>query len=149
MPQATLCTADLHLPADLSRLPELAAFAGERARLARMDATAAGRLRLILEELFVNVCTHGNGNKGVRDERCRVDVHCELQEQDGMLHTTFSDTAPAFDPLAGPPPGNRLSPLEDLPLGGQGLHLVRTLAQEPRYARIDGRNIVTFSLALA
>lgn len=139
---------ELHLPADSSHLPELAAFAKKTAHDARLGEKAAARLRLILEELFNNVCTHGNAGRAHTDELHKVDICCELRAQDTMLYTTFRDTAPAFDPLAGPPPGTLLLPLEDLPIGGQGLHLVRTLAQEPRYARTEEHNIFTFSLAL-
>lgn len=151
---------ELHVPAEASRLPELVAFAKEAARCARMGETAAARLRLILEELFANVYTHGSAGRAQEDEPLTVDICCALRAQDRVLFTTFRDTGPAFNPLVplaalaplishnGPPPGALLLPLEDLPLGGQGLHLVRTLAVEPRYARAEGHNIFTFSLAL-
>lgn len=139
---------DLHLPAQLGRLPELAAFAKEVACRAPLGEKAAGRLRLILEELFTNVCVHGNTRGTSEDAPYTVHIHGEVRGPGRALHLTFRDTAPAFDPLGGPPPGVLLLPLEDLPMGGQGLHLVRTLAQEPRYARAEECNIFTFFLAL-
>ncbi len=37
-------------------------------------------------------------------------------------------------------------PLEERPVGGLGIHLVRQLAEDCRYDRVDGRNRVTVTL---
>ncbi len=62
--------------------------------------------------------------------------------QDDGLSVRMSDNGVPFDPLAAPPPDTSTN-LEDRPIGGLGLELIRTLPDEIDYARQEGRNVVT------
>ena len=53
--------------------------------------------------------------------------------------------APAYDPLAHAPP-DLDADIADRPIGGLGIHLVRELAQDARYRREDGWNILRIEL---
>ena len=50
-----------------------------------------------------------------------------------------SDDGPAFDPLAAAAPDTSLG-VEERPIGGLGIALVRRLMDEVEYERRDGRN---------
>jgi anti-sigma regulatory factor (Ser/Thr protein kinase) len=52
------------------------------------------------------------------------------------------DDAPAYDPLARAEVDTSLA-LEDRPVGGLGVHLVKKLMQEARYERRDDTNVLT------
>ena len=53
----------------------------------------------------------------------------------------FRDQGPAFDPLSGPAP-DLDAPLEQRPVGGLGLVLVRALVEDARYLREGPFNVL-------
>jgi serine/threonine-protein kinase RsbW len=59
----------------------------------------------------------------------------------GDLRVTVADNAPAFNPLTVSTP-NLEEPLGERAVGGLGIHLVRTLMDDVRYRRQNGRNHV-------
>lgn len=88
---------------------------------------------LALEEVFMNVVMHGGSEQGPST------VWLELERADGRLNLSLSDNGPAFDPLALPTP-DLDAPLEERPVGGLGVHLVREMMDGVSYAHCDGRN---------
>jgi anti-sigma regulatory factor (Ser/Thr protein kinase) len=93
----------------------------------------------VADELVTNVIRHG-----FRDDRPHtIDVSVAVRA-DGLTLRVSDDGIP-FDPFERPAPLlNR--PIEARPAGGMGIPLVRQLAAECRYARVDGRNQVTVVL---
>jgi serine/threonine-protein kinase RsbW len=93
----------------------------------------------VADELVTNVIRHG-----FRDDRPHtIDVSVAVREQGLTLRV--SDDGVPFDPFATPASG--LSrPFEEPPTGGMGIPLIRQLAAEGHYARVDGRNHVTVVL---
>ena len=63
-----------------------------------------------------------------------------------VLTAHIEDDARAFDPLAAPEP-NVDSALEQRPVGGLGVHIVRTVMDRIAHERRDGRNHLTVSKA--
>jgi anti-sigma regulatory factor (Ser/Thr protein kinase) len=114
----------------------LAAFADSASRDAGFAEDDALRLRLVLEELFTNTVHHGHGG----DSDQPVDVVLDVTP--GQIRLTYEDTAPAFDPRT--PPAQRAA--EERPVGQLGLALVRSMARELWYERIEGRNRLALSL---
>jgi len=93
----------------------------------------------VADELVTNVIRHG-----FRDDRPHaIDVAVTVREDNLTLQV--SDDGIPFDPFAGPAP-SLLRPLAERPTGGMGIPLVRQLAAEGHYARVDGRNLVTVVL---
>jgi serine/threonine-protein kinase RsbW len=101
------------------------------------DEDIAGDLVLALNEAITNTLLHGY------DERPGpVEVCVEAEGDDIRVH--LIDNAPPFDPTAVPPPDIHL-PLEDRPLGGLGVHMMRQLSDELIYQLTDsGKNQLTF-----
>ena len=56
---------------------------------------------------------------------------------------------PAFDPLQEAPPPVLAGNLDERPIGGLGLHIVKTIVQEIAYERKVGRNRLVMRLALS
>jgi serine/threonine-protein kinase RsbW len=94
-----------------------------------VDARAAHHVALAVEELVMNLGTHGN---------CR--------DQPAQIKGEIADTGPPFDPRQLPDP-NINAPLEERPIGGLGLYFVRRLSRSFDYKRRKGRNVTTFSIA--
>jgi serine/threonine-protein kinase RsbW len=121
-----------------NRMPEVERMHAALEAFADAHAVPAGdhwALRLVLEELVANVVMHAYpaGNDGV--------IHVDVTLSDGVLTATVEDGGPPFDPLARPP-ADTSAALEERPVGGMGIHLVRTLTDEAAYERRGGRNRV-------
>ena len=70
-------------------------------------------------------------------DSCRIEL--ELRADVAALVMTISDAGAPFDPCqAAPPP--RPASLDTAPVGGRGVHLMRSMARSMRYARRGERN---------
>lgn len=88
---------------------------------------------LVLEEVFSNVVLHGYQDSADHEILVRMAV------EDDTFVLFVEDDGVAFNPLEVPPADTSV-PLEERPVGGLGMHLVRSLMTEVTYARHDGRN---------
>ncbi len=100
-------------------------------------------LQLVLEELLVNVCMHGQPSDG---SVAQVDV-CMGLEGD-CLTLRFSDNGLAFNPLEQAAPDTDKS-LEDIQIGGLGIVLLRQLMDDIRYDHHDGFNHLSMKKVLS
>lgn len=91
------------------------------------------QVRLVVEELLMNIISYGGD--GQRCPRVRL----QLAQDADLLALELADDGIAFDPLQAPPPDLEAE-LEDRPIGGLGVHLVRQLADSVAYQRVDGWN---------
>ncbi len=90
---------------------------------------------LALEEVFMNIVMHGSqGLTGVR-------AVVALEHVDQAFTLTVSDTGNPFDPLAAPPPDTEAA-MEDRPIGGLGIYLIRTMMDVVEYRHEDGHNVL-------
>ena len=94
------------------------------------------RVNLVLDELASNVLSHG-----VSGEPPAGALEIDLVGSSGEVRIDVADDGPAFDPVAAPDPAP-LDPTAPVPVGGLGLHLVRTIAACVSYRREAGRNCV-------
>jgi len=93
------------------------------------------RIELCGEELATNVVKHG----GAQCAEQRVEWHALIDAE--SIRLTQIDPCAAFNPLSVmPPPMART--IEELQVGGQGIHLLRSLSDACNYARRDDRNCV-------
>jgi anti-sigma regulatory factor (Ser/Thr protein kinase) len=91
-----------------------------------------------LDEVLANVVEHafaGRGETATVDVELRLDVGVEPPVCEMMV----ADDGPEFDPLSIAEPDPSLG-IEERPIGGVGLALVRRLMDEIRYERRDGKN---------
>jgi sigma-B regulation protein RsbU (phosphoserine phosphatase) len=88
---------------------------------------------LIVEELLTNIVRAANSGR-----RIQLTLDCALTQ----LHIIFTarDNGPEFNPLAMGDP-NLEADLTHRDVGGLGIHLIRQLANECRYDRVDGWNV--------
>jgi len=88
---------------------------------------------IVLDELLANVVNHGCGGTTPGS----IEVTFTLQP--GQLIIDFSDDSQPFDPLLNALPDLDL-PVVDRPIGGLGLHILRSLVDDGRHSRECGRN---------
>jgi serine/threonine-protein kinase RsbW len=108
--------------------------------IAGMQARLVMRLRLAVEELFVNTVTHGHGG----DSEAPVDVTVRIDGERVTL--IYEDTAPAFNPFAEVDSPDPTAALEARDIGRLGVFLITQLAERCDYARTGNRNCVTVDL---
>jgi anti-sigma regulatory factor (Ser/Thr protein kinase) len=134
-------TARFSLGNDPAAFDGLAEFATGFARAEGLPEEEEARLAVILDELFANTVNYGYepGANG------RIDVALSLAGN--RLTIEFVDDGRPFDPLNAPPPDLDL-PVEDRPIGGLGLAIVRAFADEAEYRRDGSRNRLTLHRTL-
>lgn len=93
-------------------------------------------VNLCVEELLVNIVNHGYGGAAAPD----VEVDIELQPQ--RLIIDISDGAGPFNPMTEATEPDTDAELDDRPIGGLGVHLVKRLTNAMSYRRANGRNHV-------
>jgi serine/threonine-protein kinase RsbW len=133
-------------PADTRRLSIPATDDGIRAAqeaLARLWAerrlsrAVTWPVEVSLDEVLANVIRHGLAGRG---ESARVELELQLDAgEPPRCELLVSDDGPEFDPLAAEAPDTTLA-VEDRPIGGLGIELVKRLMDEVRYERSGGRN---------
>ncbi len=96
-------------------------------------------VRLALEELATNTIKYGYDDH----DQHRIGVTLALGEPAMM---TLTDDGHAFNPLTDAPPATLDGAVEDRPIGGLGLHMIKEMGMRLAYSRDDGRNVlhVTF-----
>ena len=124
------------LPNDVHQLPQLADFVDGVCEDMGFDASTTMQMNLAIEEAVVNVMNYAYppGTKG--------DVQIEAQANDVRLKFVICDRGTPFDPTAKEVVDTTLS-VEERPIGGLGIHLVRQLMDSINYERLDGQNILT------
>ena len=93
---------------------------------------------LSLDEILTNVMSYGftDTREHPIDVRLRID--------NGELEAEVRDPGRPFNPLNVPPP-NLDAPLDERPIGGLGLHIVREMMDRLEYRHVDGRNVLTLA----
>jgi anti-sigma regulatory factor (Ser/Thr protein kinase) len=97
---------------------------------------------LTIEELVTNCIKYGY------DDSTEHIIEVELKLSNGELVLTVTDDGHPFNPLEAPEPDTRRR-VEDLPVGGLGIHLLRKMSDRMDYTRTDGKNRLTLRKSLA
>lgn len=115
-------------PAALDRLEALCRAAG-------LAEPVVLELRLVAEEVVTNVAKYGYAPGAAAAMEVRVST------DDDAVSLEFRDQGEPFDPLAQPPPDLDV-PLEERPVGGLGLTLIRALVEQAGYVREGPLNVL-------
>jgi anti-sigma regulatory factor (Ser/Thr protein kinase) len=96
---------------------------------------------LAIEELVTNCIKYGY------DDSAEHIIEIELELSGGELILTVTDDGHPFNPLELPEPNTSAS-VQDLPIGGLGIHLLRRMSDRMDYVRTDARNRLTLRKSL-
>lgn len=103
----------------------------------RLETTSVWPFYLALDELLSNTVRCGYADAGAGHE-----IELRFRLQGDVLELRVEDDGAPFDPLTAAEPDTRTS-LEERPVGGLGIMLVRKLMDEVVYAREHGKNVLT------
>lgn len=90
---------------------------------------------VVIDELLINTISYGFAGRNGGE----VSIEAELRPD--RLSVTLSDDGNPFNPLGLPAPDTTLS-VDDRPIGGLGIHLVRQMMDQVSYHRRADRNVL-------
>jgi anti-sigma regulatory factor (Ser/Thr protein kinase) len=123
----------------IEEISELARYVNRISDKFGLCSHISTQINLILEELYTNTVHHGL-------HMCtKPIVVIEFCLKRGMLEIIYRDNGVAFNPLALKQPDLGLN-LEDRPVGGLGIHLVKTITDQANYERHGNYNVITLHL---
>lgn len=117
--------ATMNVYADLSHLVAIRQFVSQSGHKLDVDEQIVSDLQLAAEEICANAINHGYGGRGGQ-----IEVTVERVAEGVQM--TVRDWGNSFDPESVPVPDVD-APLEQRPLGGLGLFLVRQLMDEVHF----------------
>jgi anti-sigma regulatory factor (Ser/Thr protein kinase) len=118
---------------EIERLSEAVERFGEEQHLSADDIAG---VNLVLDEIVINIIAHGY------DDEHEHQIHVSLTLEGDILTIQVEDDGKPFNPLETPPPNLDL-PIDDRPIGGLGIYIVRSAVNEIEHRREGGRNILT------
>ena len=121
---------------DVNTVPKVNDFVDGIAQDLSITPSAAKKLNLALEEAVVNVMDYAypEGTRGYLDVKA--------QANDQRLMFIITDTGIPFDPTAQRKVDTSLS-VDERPVGGLGIHMVRQLMDSINYERVNDTNVLT------
>ena len=132
----------LELKADMAGLQTADRALDEFAAPRAWPETALFQVRLVLEEIMMNVISYGSDGAAVPH------VRLQLAQEGTALFMEIADDGVAFDPLQAPAP-DLDADIDDRPIGGLGVFLVRELMDSVAYRREAGWNRLSVTKTLS
>lgn len=114
----------LSVPGRYEEIKHICQFVADGAEEAGLDEAAIFHVELACDEACTNIIEHAYGGEDVGD------ILISWQVTGDSFTVTIHDNGHAFDPREVPAP----PPLENLKEGGLGLHFMRTLMDDVRFA---------------
>jgi len=126
---------------DIQELNKLEPFLNSFFEQENLPPSLIPQLNLAIEEAASNVIMYAypEGEKG--------NVEVTLDASAGQIRTTLSDFGTPFDPLK-QPEANLTDSIEDRPIGGLGIHLIKEIMSEVNYEHTAGKNVLTMTYDL-
>jgi serine/threonine-protein kinase RsbW len=128
---------DLTLPAVPTSLPAFQAAFDQVCTHAGLSDDTRNDLQVVLDEVCSNVFKHAYAAATIPGL-----LRLIVRRLPAAIELTFIDQGQVFDPLSLPPPDLTL-PLDERPLGGLGIHLVRQMTdqQSYRHSTVEGNRL--------
>jgi len=127
---------------DVHQVPQLNDFVDHVAQQLQLNKSVQQQLKLAVEEAVVNIMQYAYplGTTG--------DIEVNALSDGELLKIVISDRGKAFDPTQAAKADTTLA-VDERPIGGLGILLVRELMDSINYERIDSKNVLTLIKKIA
>lgn len=139
-PDPKMKSDSLHLKNEVTELEKIALKLEELSETWNLPPRVVMEINLALEELFSNVVFYAFSDG--QEHLIRVDFTMPDPE---TIRLTIEDDGQPFNLLAKPDTDTIDLPLDERPIGGLGIHLVKEMMTNVEYRRENGHNIVTLT----
>ena len=130
----------LCIPGRMEYMETVLEFINRKLMEKQFDMLIIERIDMAAEELFTNIV-----NYGYKQWDGDIEAGCEIKLYDETTEAVVElrDRGIPFNPLVIPKP-DLLSSIEDRPIGGLGIYMVKEFMDSVTYRHEDGFNIITF-----
>ena len=128
---------EITVEAVTGNIPKVTAFVDEELERLGCAPKANMQIDVCIDEVVANVANYAYGS-----DTGNVTVRLGFDEEQRIFSLTFVDAGVPFDPCSVPEPDTTL-PLEERPIGGLGLLMVRKMSDEMLYRREGEHNVLT------
>lgn len=125
----------LRQPARMDNLESFRSYVIDKAASWGIVDEMLFKIELVLEELLTNVIRYGYAD-GAGD----IEVGCN-RLSDATFHLFIRDWGKEFNPVAKEDP-DLTQGIDERPIGGLGIHLVRKMVDKISYERTDDSNVL-------
>ena len=123
--------------AKIDELPNIISFIETELEKFEFSFKIITQFNLVVEELFVNVASYAYKDK--ENGKCKITIDYDKDKQEVKL--SMEDNGIKFNPLEKEDPDTTLS-VEDRPIGGLGILLVKKNMDNIEYKYEDNKNIL-------
>ncbi len=124
--------------ASLDKLNEMLQFINSQAAQVGFDDNLASKIELALEEALVNIIKYGYPNN-----HGFIEISCKQLASPAGIEVTLKDQGFAYDPLTQAPPISANVPIDQKPIGGYGVYLMKKIMDKASYQRLGDSNVLT------
>ena len=119
----------------VSEITKLNAFVKSATTALNMETGLANQIKLAVEEAVTNIIDYAyqNGTEG--------NISVTIEADESRIRFILTDSGAEFDPTSVSKADTTLS-VEERPIGGLGVFLVRNLMDSINYERVDGKNVL-------
>lgn len=137
----------LNVPARLENLTTVNDFIAEH--IPPQYAMLAMQVELAAEELLVNVFSYAYPQE--KGETGQAEVGCRMVHFDGenFFALSVKDWGKPFNPFIEAPAPDITLDIDERPIGGLGVHLIKTMVTHYSYSFTDNANVIELFFALA
>lgn len=128
---------ELNIQAVVENLDEVIAFVSSFLEEMNCSPKDQMPIEVAVEEIFVNVAHYA-----YKPVTGMIRIVCNRIDNDAAIEISFEDSGRPFDPLAKEDPDVTLS-VEERPIGGLGIYMVKKSMDNVKYEYRDGKNIFT------
>ena len=130
---------ELKVEATIENLAKVFVFLQESLDKCDVPAKVKRQIKLCVEEVYMNI-THYAYNPKTGPAKIAVDF--KNGDDQNRIVISFADEGVPYDPLKRDDPNLELG-LDDRPIGGLGIYLVKTTMDSVAYEHKDGQNVLT------
>ena len=125
----------LNLNNKVSEITKLNAFVKSATAALNMESGLANKIKLAVEEAVTNIIDYAyqNGTEG--------NISVTIEADESRIRFILTDSGAEFDPTGVSKADTTLT-VEERPIGGLGVFLVRNLMDSINYERVDGKNVL-------
>ena len=124
----------LELKALVENFSQLSAWWHDIASSWNLNDALTGKIEICLEEVYVNIASYAYGDKSGT-------ARISAEKNDNEITLKFEDKGISYNPLQKEDPDITLS-LEERPIGGLGIFMVKEMVKDIEYKREDEKNIL-------